>query len=74
MLGRIWSESSVFEKIRVILMLVSLSVLISTIFIRFLRRSYVSEAQMKKVCAETNTMYSGKFIIIDGEVAPICER
>ena len=72
MMIKLWMESTVFEKIRVILFICLLFVL----FLAYLFPSAFIRAEASasiKECKDFNSKFSGKFIIINGEAIPICD-
>ena len=74
MIERIWLESTLFEKIRVIFMFITFCVLLLMISRRCLHNTYVNQKDLENACADFDASYVKKFIIIDGEVSPICEK
>ena len=74
MLIKIWHESTVFEKIRVTIVMTVFSIVISFIAMRFLHQSYLHDSDMVEACSKYGAKYTQKFLIIEGEASPICER
>ena len=70
-MARIWSSSSFFEKIRIIMFIVLVYLMIMAYFFPavFVRSS---SGSFENQCASYDGAFTGKFIVLTGEAIPIC--
>ena len=71
MIANLWSESSLIEKIKFIMFMISVFLLTLAFFFpnAFIK---TNKSSFNKQCEQYNVSYIGKFIIINGEAVPIC--
>lgn len=73
MIINLWSESSFFEKFRLVMFMIAmflltLAYLFPNAFITATPLSLIAQ------CEKYNAVYTGKFLVINGEAVPICDQ